>query len=113
MTTEAAGFGSGTIKRMQSINLTFRMVNAGGTQTIEVVLVNQNGSEPTSDCEVWEIAFDGMYLDYARRPALGKSLINSAARVDWIVICNNPGVYEVSEGLYVHIIHMKRIGSKL
>ena len=89
------------------------MVNAGGTQTIEVVLVDQNGREPTSDCEVWEIAFDGMYLDNARRPALGKSLINSAARVDWIVVCNYPGVYEASEGLYVNLNHMKRIGRKL
>ena len=72
------------------------MINAGGTKTIEAVITDQNGTTPTNGCDVWEIAYDGIYLDQAKRPRLGKSLLNSGSRVDWIVVCNNPGVYEVT-----------------
>ena len=71
------------------------MVNAGGSKTIEVVLVDQGSSQPTNDCEVWEIAYDGLYLNNARKPSFGKSLINLGGRVEWIVVCNSPGTYEV------------------
>jgi len=73
----------------------FRLINGGVTKTIELALVNQNEREPTSNCEIWEIAYDGMYLNSARRPKMGKSLINIGARVDWIVVCHIPGIYEV------------------
>ena len=72
------------------------MINGGGSKTIEAVLTNQNSTTASSNCDVWEIAYDGMYLNQARRPKhFGKSLINSGARVDWIVACNRPGTYEV------------------
>ena len=71
------------------------MVNAGGSKTIEAVITDQNGATPTDECDVWEIAYDGMYLNDTRRPNAGKSLLHSGSRVDWIVVCSNPGVYEV------------------
>ena len=72
-----------------------RMVNGGVSKTIELILVDENGKEPTHNCDVWEIAYDGIYLHYARKQKLGKSLLDLGARVDWIVVCNRPGIYEV------------------
>ena len=72
------------------------MVNGGVSKTIELVLVDENNKEPTDNCDVWEIAYDRIYLNSVRRPRMGKSLISMGARVDWIVACNNPGIYEVN-----------------
>ena len=72
------------------------MINGGVSKTIELVFVDENNKEPTDNCDVWEIAYDGIYFNRVRRPRLGKSLISMGARVDWIVACNNPGVYEVN-----------------
>ena len=71
------------------------MVNAGAGTTLEVTITDQNSTTPTESCEIWEIAFDGMYLNEAKQPRLGRSFIVAGGRVDWIVMCSNPGIYEV------------------
>lgn len=74
----------------------FRMINAGGSKGFSVVITDVNGRTPTSSCQVWEIATDGMYLNAARKPRLGRSFLTPSARVDWIVSCNVPGTYQVN-----------------
>lgn len=71
------------------------MVNAGGTRTLQLMITDVNGKTPTSACDVWEISFDGMYLNNPREPHLGRTLIVPASKCDWIVVCNEPGNYEV------------------
>ena len=71
------------------------MVNTAGSKTLELLIAEVNSRVPTSACEVWEIAFDGMYLNNARTPRLGKTFLVPAAKADWIVVCNQPGTYEV------------------
>ena len=73
-----------------------RMVNSGHAPTLEVAITNQNEFTQTDGCEVWEIAFDGLYLDQPKRPRQGKTFIPTGGRADWTVVCNKPGTYEVS-----------------
>ena len=72
------------------------MVNSDSTLTMDLVITDENANTPATNCEVWEIAFDGMYVNEVRKPRLGRSFMNPAQRVDWIVVCNEPGTYEVS-----------------
>ena len=74
-----------------------RMINAGGSKNLQVVITDLNGRIQTNSCDVWEIAIDGMYLNEPRKPKLGRSFITSSARVEWIVVCHNPGVYKVTK----------------
>ena len=69
------------------------MVNAGGSSTLELVVVDANGGSNT--CTYMEIAVDGIYLDQARAPAQGKTFIPPSSKVDWLIVCNTPGTYQV------------------
>jgi len=55
--------------------------------------VDGNGN---SACDILEIAVDGIYLDRGIPPKLGRSFLVSSARIDWLIVCNNPGAYYVS-----------------
>ena len=69
-----------------------RLLNAGGLHSLALQIVATSG---ISACDVREIAIDGIYLEEPRRPRLGRSLLVSAGRVDWVVRCSNPGTYQV------------------
>ena len=73
-------------------NFLHRFVNAAGVQALALQIVGTNDSEK---CEVMEVAIDGIYLDKPRLLPFGRSLLISATRLDWIVLCNVPGFYEV------------------
>jgi len=70
------------------------MVNAGGSAALELMLTDNSGKS-TSGCEVREIAIDGVYLDEAVSPTLGKTFLVPSARTEWLVVCNAPGTYQV------------------
>ena len=72
------------------------MVNAAGSATLELLITDVGGTTATAGCEFQEIAYDGIYLDAARIPALGKTLLVPSAKADWLVVCNTAGTYEVS-----------------
>ena len=72
-----------------------RMVNAGGSKSLELVITDVDGFKPADACQVWEIAFDGIYLNHPRHSRLNKTLLAPATRADWIVECHQPGTYEV------------------
>lgn len=61
---------------------------------LEVSITDSHGN-PTSKCDIREIALDGIYLPTPRRMHDGQSLLVPAARVDWLVKCNVPGEYKV------------------
>jgi len=71
------------------------MVNAAGSKALELLISEVNGNNPTDACKVWEIARDGIYLNQARFPRQGKIFLVPSARADMIVVCNQPGTYEV------------------
>lgn len=73
------------------------MVNTGGSRTLELQITEEGSLNATDACEFWEIAFDGVYLDLARKAKLGKTFLPPAGRADWIVVCNRPGTYEVQK----------------
>ncbi|XP_078484901.1 multicopper oxidase mco-like [Ciona intestinalis] len=79
---------AGQIKR-------FRMVNAGGSASLELLITNVGGVTAATGCSFMEIAIDGVYLDQARSPRLGKTLIIPSGKADWLVVCDQPGNYEV------------------
>ena len=70
------------------------MVNAGGNPSLELIVIDSNTGDVA--CSFIEIAIDGVYLDAARRPRLNKSFLVPSARVDWLIVCNTPGTYEVA-----------------
>ena len=72
------------------------MVNADGSKTLELVITEVGGVRATEACQVWEIAFDGIYLNNPRHSRLNKTLLVPAARADWIVECHLTGTYEVT-----------------
>uniref|UniRef100_F6YQV7 ferroxidase n=3 Tax=Ciona intestinalis TaxID=7719 RepID=F6YQV7_CIOIN len=72
----------------------FRMVNAGGSAILEL-LITDTSQQPTSACSVLEIAYDGVYLDEARTPLTGKTLLIPSGKVDWLVACGTAGTYEL------------------
>lgn len=72
----------------------FRMVNAGGEYTLELYITDFAG-KPTSNCEILEIALDGVYLAYPRRLQHGQTILLPGARVDWLLKCSVPGTYKV------------------
>ena len=71
-------------------------MNAGGSDTLELLVV-QAGTQ-TPGCTFKEIAYDGVYLDAAQDARLGKTFLPPAGRADWLIVCNNPGNYEVIVG---------------
>ena len=68
------------------------MVNAGGSATLELIVVD---SQSNPACSYREIAFDGIYLDQSRNPTANKTLLPPAGRVDWLIVCNTAGKYQV------------------
>lgn len=78
-------------------------MNAAGSETLELLITDVNGTTPTQGCEFKEIAYDGVYLDEARAPISGKTLLAPSARADWLVVCNDPGTYEVRMVLVYHV----------
>jgi len=81
------------------------MVNAGGSATLELMITNTDTNTAATGCSFKEIAFDGVYLDAARDARLGKTLLIPASKADWLIVCNTPGLYEVSEGFKSVILH--------
>lgn len=83
---------------LSSLNLNnatvFRMVNAGADASLEVYITDSNGN-PAADCDIREIALDGIYLPAPRTMHEGQSLLVPGNRLDWLVICNTPGIYQV------------------
>ena len=71
-----------------------RMVNAGGDWTLELHITDSDGNV-TSNCEIREIALDGVYLPEPRQMHDGQTLIVPGARTDWLVKCNVPGTFKV------------------
>lgn len=69
------------------------MVNAGGNPTLEIGIYDSATQTPA--CTYMEIAIDGVYLNEARTPRLDKSFFVPSAKIDWLVVCNTPGTYEV------------------
>lgn len=74
-------------------------MNAGGFSSLELGITAQGSSIPTQYCHVWEIAFDGVYLDKPRRQYNSQTYLAVGARVDWMVYCRRRGNYEVKEKL--------------
>jgi len=83
-----------TIDMMAGEVKRFRMVNTAGLFLLGVSIQDDNGAE----CEVLEIAVDGVYLDKPRHPYLNSSLMCSGNRIDWLVRCPTPGTYQVVSG---------------
>ena len=71
------------------------MVNAAGSKTLELLVTSKNNRTPTDACQIWEIAFDGIYLDSPRVPRLGKTFLVPSSKAEWIIVCNRRGTYEV------------------
>lgn len=69
----------------------FRFVNAIGVHALALSLEDENGNQ----CNMKEIAIDGVYLPQPRTPRTGRSLIVSGGRLDWLVICEKPGTYSL------------------
>jgi len=69
------------------------MLNAGTFDNLALNVVDSSGN---SACDILEIAVDGIYLDYCRPPRLGRSFLAAGSRMDWLIVCNNPGEYNVS-----------------
>lgn len=76
---------AGVVKR-------FRMVNTAGLFLLGVSIEGENGTS----CEFLEIAVDGVYLQEPREPFLGRSLMLSGSRIDWLVKCPSPGTYQLT-----------------
>lgn len=72
----------------------FRMVNAGADASLELFITDSNGTQ-ASECDILEIALDGIYLPAPRPMHEGQSLLVPGNRVDWLVKCNVPGIYQV------------------
>ena len=70
------------------------MVNTGGFWAFTVSI--ESDVEGGNSCDVKEIAYDGVYLREARTPPTGRSLLSPGTRVDLLVNCDSPGVYQVS-----------------
>ena len=68
------------------------MVNAGGSATLELIVVDSQGNKV---CTYREIAVDGIYLDQARVPAFDKTLLPPSGKADWLIVCNTAGTYQV------------------
>lgn len=73
-----------------------RIVNAGGSYSLAVSIMNLEGFE----CQVKEIAIDGVYLEKARFPHLGRSLVLAGGRLDLLVRCPTPGIYQVINDIH-------------
>lgn len=69
------------------------MVNGGGGTVLELSITGQG--ETATECEVMGIAYDGIYLNQATPLKLKKALLVATGRLDWLIVCNEPGVYEV------------------
>ena len=74
------------------IKIIYRFVNAIGVHSLALSLENENGDK----CSYKEIALDGIYLPQPRVPRFGRSLLISGGRLDWFVICEKPGTYQVN-----------------
>nr|XP_039256297.1 multicopper oxidase mco-like [Styela clava] len=70
----------------------FRIVNAGGYVGLELEIANNGG---TGQCVIREIAFDGVYLDAPRKQIYQQTYVAIAARVDWMIYCDTPGIYQL------------------
>jgi len=70
-----------------------RLLNAGSQLHLALNVVDDRGN---SSCDILEIAVDGIYLDRGTPPRLGRSFLVPSSRMDWLIVCNNPGVYYVS-----------------
>lgn len=69
----------------------FRFVNAIGVHALAMSIEDAEGNQ----CNIQEIALDGVYLPEPRTPRLGRSLLISGGRLDWLVICEKPGLYSL------------------
>lgn len=69
----------------------FRFVNAIGVHALALSIEDDEGNQ----CDVREIAIDGVYLPEPRVPRFGRSLVVSGGRLDWLVICDKPGAYKM------------------
>jgi len=73
--------------------LSNRLLNAGSRSNLALNVVDGAGNPA---CDILEIAVDGIYLNCGKPPRLGRSFIVTGSRIDWLIVCNNPGTYYVS-----------------
>lgn len=66
-------------------------MNAIGVHALALSIEDDEGNQ----CDIREIAIDGIYLPEPRVPRFGRSLVVSGGRLDWLVICDKPGAYKV------------------
>ena len=79
--------------KLMSVIFSNRLLNAGSQLNLALDVVDDNGN---SACDILEIAVDGIYLDRGTPPRLGRSFLVPSSRMDWLIVCNNPGEYYVS-----------------
>ena len=73
--------------------LSNRLLNSGSRSNLALNVVDGAGNPA---CDILEIAVDGIYLNFGKPPRLGRSFIVPGSRMDWLIVCNNPGTYYVS-----------------
>jgi len=93
--------------------LSNRLINTAATLTLGLNVVDGAGKPA---CDILEIAVDGIYLNRGRRQRLGRSFLSQSARMDWLIVCNEPGEYYVSLhigfGFHKHLyLHQNSIDS--
>ena len=79
--------------KLMSMFVSDRLLNAGSRHNLALHVVDGSGNRA---CDILEIAVDGIYLDRGKPPRLGRSFLAASTRIDWLIVCNNPGQYYVS-----------------
>jgi len=79
--------------KLMSMVVSNRLLNAGSRHNLALHVVDGSGN---CACDILEIAVNGIYLDRGKPPRLGRSFLAASTRIDWLIVCNNPGQYYVS-----------------
>lgn len=81
-----------TISLKQGEVQRWRIVHTGWKKHVALFIADAEGN-PAEDCEFWELANDGVYLDAPVNSSQAWRIVPAGGRLDIAVRCNSPGEY--------------------